>query len=231
VNGGKEAGMDLRFKDELARMPDLRHRLRRLRWFRSTFRANASAITATYGVGYKIDESRLTAAFLDWIETLETDKRLASVDRADFIVFAAGMVLCELIRRNPATAILHEDARPEPPQGLVTAEIIKFWPEGFLYTNYCVAVVAAVHEQEFGHATALDKCADDLRVWWSYRENVREMPAYAVAFLDRFLGGEPNWIAPAHAMSRSAMQRALNGLTPTSRQSAPPTLEHRRLYR
>lgn len=204
--------MDLRFKDELARMPDLRHRLRRLRWFRSTFRANASAITAAYGVGYRIDESRLTAAFLDWIELLEADKRFASVNRADFIVYAAGMVLCELIRRDPATAILAEDTKQEPLHGQGTAEIVQFWPEGFLYTNYCVAVVAAVHEQEFGRAPALDKCADDLRVWWSYRENVREMPAYAVAFLDRFLGGEPNWIAPAHAGSRSAMQRGLSGL-------------------
>ena len=33
--------MDLRFKDELALMPDLRHRLRRLRWFRMTFRSHA----------------------------------------------------------------------------------------------------------------------------------------------------------------------------------------------
>jgi hypothetical protein len=35
------------------------------------------------------------------------------------------------------------------------------------------------------------------------------MPAYAVAFLDRFLGAEPNWIAPDHAQAREAMQRAL----------------------
>jgi hypothetical protein len=204
--------MDLRFKDELAHMPDLRHRLRRLCWFRATFRANARTIAAAYGVRFEIDEQRLTTAFLDWIETIDADKRLASVDRADFIVYAAGMALCELIRNDPATATAAESAGREKEPG--AAEIVRFWPEGFLYTNYCVAVVAAVHEQEFGEAPALDKCADDLRVWWSYRENAMEMPAYAVAFLDRFLGGEPNWIAPHHAPSRSAMQRAMAILAP-----------------
>jgi hypothetical protein len=41
------------------------------------------------------------------------------------------------------------------------------------------------------------------------------MPAYAVAFLDRFLGAEPNWITPDRAQSRQAMQRAL-GSSPVS---------------
>jgi hypothetical protein len=96
-----------------------------------------------------------------------------------------------------------------------TAEIVRFWPEGFLYTNYCVSAILAVHEQEFGTAPSIDKCADDLRTWWSYRENATEMPAYAVAFLDRFLGAEPNWITPDRAQSRQAMQRAL-GSSPVS---------------
>ena len=76
------------------------------------------------------------------------------------------------------------------------AEIVEFWPEGFLYTNFCVSAISAVYEQEFGETLAIDKCADDLRTWWSYRENAAEMPSYAVAFLDRFLGAEPNWLLP-----------------------------------
>jgi hypothetical protein len=89
------------------------------------------------------------------------------------------------------------------------AEIVRFWPEGFLYTNYCVSAIAAIHEQEFGSAPAIDACADDLRTWWSYRENATEMPSYAIAFLDRFLGSEPNWILPDSARSRQAMRDAL----------------------
>jgi hypothetical protein len=87
--------------------------------------------------------------------------------------------------------------------------IIAFWPEGFLYTNYCVGAIAAICEQEFGAAPQIDECADDLRTWWSYRENVKEMPAYAIAFLDKFLGAEPNWVMPNLASARTAIRRAI----------------------
>lgn len=201
--------MDLRFKDELALVPDLRHRLRQLRWFRATFRNSAKDISATYGLRFEIDEAKLTRTFLDWIEIMEAQKRFAQLDRADFIVFAAGLVLRELFRQEPArlvSDVTHLNEQASSPEAL---EIVRFWPEGFLYTNYCVSAIAAIYEQEFGRAPPIDKCADDLRTWWSYRENVTEMPAYAVAFLDRFLGAEPNWIAPDRAQSRQAMQRAL----------------------
>lgn len=209
--------MDLRFKDELALMPDLRHRLRRLRWFGATFHASAKAVAATYGLRFEIDEAKLTRAFLDWVETMEAQKRFADVDRADFIVFAAGLVLRELIRQDPAKAIVAEARTDTPAVGASpeALEIVRFWPEGFLYTNYCVSAIAAIYEQEFGHMPTIDKCADDLRTWWSYRENAAEMPAYSVAFLDRFLGGEPNWIAPDDASSRHAMQQALGRSNPT----------------
>jgi hypothetical protein len=207
--------MDLPFRHELALMPDLRHRLRQLRWFRATFRSSAKVVSETFGVRFEIDEAKLTRAFLDWIEVMEAQKRFAAVDRADFIVFAAGLVLRELIRQAPAREVSGLGEMIETEANAGTAEIVRFWPEGFLYTNYCVSAILAVHEQEFGTAPSIDKCADDLRTWWSYRENATEMPAYAVAFLDRFLGAEPNWITPDRAQSRQAMQRAL-GSSPVS---------------
>jgi hypothetical protein len=199
--------MDLRFKDELALMPDLGHRLRRLRWFRATFRTSARAVSSAYGLRFEIDDTKLAKVFLDWIETVESERRFAAVDRADFIVFAAGLVLRELIRQGPAKAT--GSAHPAVTTDSEMAEIVRFWPEGFLYTNYCVSAIAAIHEQEFGTTPAIDACADDLRTWWSYRENATEMPSYAIAFLDRFLGGEPNWILPDSARSRQAMRGAL----------------------
>ncbi|BCM19373.1 hypothetical protein [Mesorhizobium sp. J8] len=207
--------MDLPFRHELALMPDLRHRLRQLRWFRATFRSSAKVVSETFGVRFEIDEAKLTRAFLDWIDVMEAQKRFAAVDRADFIVFAAGLVLRELIRQSPAREVSGLTEMTETEANAGTAEIVRFWPEGFLYTNYCVSAILAVHEQEFGTAPSIDKCADDLRTWWSYRENATEMPAYAVAFLDRFLGAEPNWITPDRAQSRQAMQRAL-GSSPVS---------------
>jgi hypothetical protein len=203
--------MDLRFKDELALMPDLRHRLRRLRWFRMTFRSHARLVASTYGLRFEIDDARLTKAFLDWVEAMETKKGFAKVDRADFVIFAAGLVLRELIRQEPATVMergLASAAASDPEM----ADIVDYWPEGFLYTNFCVSAIAAVHEQEFGETPAIDKCADDLRTWWSYRENASEMPAYAVAFLDRFLGAEPNWLLPDDPRSRPAIVEALGSL-------------------
>lgn len=202
--------MDLRFKEELASMPDLRHRLRRLRWFRMTFRSHARLVGSTYGIRFAIDDTKLTRAFLDGVETMEKRKDFAKIDRADFIVYAAGLVLRELMRQKPAQVL---DREPEAArinlEDAQTADIAAFWPEGFLYTNFCISAIAAVYEQEFGEAPAIDKCADDLRTWWSYRENASEMPAYAVAFLDRFLGGEPNWLLPDDARSRPAILEAL----------------------
>lgn len=205
--------MDLRFKDELALMPDLRHRLRRLRWFRLTFRSHARLVASTYGLRFEIDDAKLTRAFLDWVETMEKKKGFARVDRADFVIFAAGLVLRELIRQEPATVV--ERGLKPPPAGTDTemADIVEFWPEGFLYTNFCVSAISAIYEQEFGETPAIDKCADDLRTWWSYRENVSEMPAYAVAFLDRFLGAKPNWLLPDDPRSRPAIVEALESPT------------------
>lgn len=202
--------MDMRFKMELASMPDLRHRLRRLRWFRVTFRSHARLVASTYGLRFEIDDIKLTQAFLDWVEAMDAKKDFAKVNRPDFVIFAAGLVLRELIRREPARVTergLQKAAESDPEM----AEIVEFWPEGFLYTNFCVSAIAAVYEQEFGETPAVDQCADELRTWWSYRENVEEMPAYAVAFLDRFLGAEPNWLLPDDLRSRPAMLRALRG--------------------
>ena len=204
--------MDLDFKNELAVMPDLRHRLRQLRWFRATFRGNAKAVTAHYGVQFDIDEERLTRVFLDWVEMIDARKEFARLDRADFIVYSAGLALKELIRRGPASVTPGSEVASRTGN----AEIVRFWPEGFLYTNYCVCAIAAIFEQEFGEAPLLDRCADDLRTWWSYRENTREMPASAVAFLDRFLGGEPNWVAPDLVEGRFAMRRAIEAIEATT---------------
>lgn len=204
--------MDLLLKDEMATVPDLRHRLRQLRWFRATFRKHASLLTDLYGVRFAIDEQKLTNAFLNWIEIVNQNKRFARVDRKDFIVFAAGLVLRELFKEAPVKAL--NKPRAADGDAARLSEIIDFWPEGFLYTNYCICAIAAVQEQEFGVAPTIDQCADDLRTWWSYKENVSEMPGYAVAFLDQFLGHEPNWVMPDLASARAAVKRALGPASP-----------------
>ena len=172
------------------------------------FRKNAAVIAEHYGYRFSIDETKLTRAFLNWIETVEQQKSYARLDRKDFIIFAAGLVLKELITEAPVAVI----GRPGPSETSAQTrmqDIIAFWPEGFLYTNFCVGAIAAIYEQEFGMSARIDDCADDLRTWWSYRENVEEMPGYAIAFLDKFLGAEPNWVMPNLASARSAIRRAM----------------------
>jgi len=160
-----------------------------------------------YGYQFSIDETKLTRAFLNWIETVEQQKSFARIDRKDFIIFAAGLVLKELITEAPASVLAK--AQGGAAAKIEMQDIIAFWPEGFLYTNFCVGAIAAIHEQEFGTAARIDDCADDLRTWWSYRENVEEMPGYAIAFLDKFLGAEPNWVMPNLASARGAIRRAM----------------------
>lgn len=192
--------MEILSQDEMNALPDLTHRLRQLRWFRRAFGSCVEALDKRYGLQTKIDDEVLAQIFIDWAETIEQKKRLALVDRSDFIKFSGGKMLQALIKANPALVQLHNrDSLPET---------VAFWPEGFLYTNFCISAVNVVHLQEFGQALALADSVDDIRTWWSFRENTQEMPAYAIAFLDRFFGIEPNWAFPDLPEARAAMIEA-----------------------
>jgi hypothetical protein len=202
--------MDLEFERQITATPDLRHRVRQLRWFKTSFRQHARMLGQRYGLAVEIDDGRLTGAFLNWAERFMADRTYAQLDRRDFVTFAAGLLLRELLQIHPVRVRPATDARagaaPEVPN--TTWPIAHAWPEGFICTNYCLCILAAVLEQE-GTPITLPALADDLRTWWSYRENVGEDPALAIAFLDMFIGSEPNWVMPDVVASRSAMKRAL----------------------
>jgi hypothetical protein len=200
--------MELELGAELTAVPDLRHRIRHLNWFRRSFRRDASAMATQRGITIEIDERRLAETFLSWIEAFNRQKPYAALDRRDFSLFAAGLLLREFLKTRPIRAKIAVKAVDTE----VPASIIDFWPEGFLYTNYCLNVLAAVMRQEFGETLNLAEAAGDLRSWWSYRENVRENPSIAIAFLDQFVGGEPNWRTPDAPENRAAMRRATEKL-------------------
>ncbi|MFB2553684.1 hypothetical protein [Ensifer soli] len=193
--------MDLSVQQEIASVPDLAHRLRQLRWFRRSFALGTRVLSRRYGLSATVDEEVLARVFLDWVDVLERKKPLAAVNRADFIMFAGGLVLRELIRARPVRVELKPVTAGTP-----VPEIVAFWPEGFVYTHFCISAVCAVHQQEFGKPLPLSKSVDDLRTWWSFRDNTRDMPAYAIAFLDRFFDAEPNWAVPDLPEFRRAMR-------------------------
>lgn len=197
--------MDLGLKRDLVTVADLRHRVRRLGWFRGSFRRAADLVGAEGGHAFEVDDRALASAFFGWIDAFTAHKAAAaSADRRDFSAFAAGLLLKELIRSDPARA-RRRIAAGGPRE---TAAPAAFWPEGFLYTQYCLAGLAAVLEQDFGEELALSAAADDPRTWWSFRENAVECPALAIAFLDHFVGSEPNWRLPEDPRARPARRAA-----------------------
>lgn len=201
--------MDIDLKKQMTSVPDLRHQLRQLRWFMATFRKHSRELQERYGVGYTINEKKLSQVFLQWIAEVNANKHFAKIDSKDFITYAAGLVLRELIRTAPAKV----NKMPKIIEGKDSErmKIIRFWPEGFLYTNYCLCAIAAVQQQEFESDLDIDTSVDELRTWWSFKENTHEIPGYAIAFLDKFLGGEPNWKLPDYALARPALNKALAG--------------------
>lgn len=193
--------MDLDLAHELTQTPDLAHRLRRLSFFDGHFRQHVAVIAKRHQLDVSIEPIRLTRAFLAWGEDFTSQRAAAAIDRRDYIVFTAGTLLIRLLEAEPVTV----SPGAKPPAD----EIVAFWPEGYVYTEYCLQVLRAVLEQEFAERPAVTSLAGDLRVWWSFRENVAEDRARALGFFDLFVGSEPNWMLPRAAAQRPAMRRQL----------------------
>ncbi|MEM8824074.1 MAG: hypothetical protein AAGF30_10730 [Pseudomonadota bacterium] len=162
--------------------------VRRLRGFTASFEAQMESTAAQTGTQFELDEDRLAAAFLDWREEFERQKPDAPEDRIAYVSFAAGLMLRALVLHDPVQAKPSDEADPASPA--------TFWPEGHLYTAYCLNIRNIVLQEKIDHAPGNVPEMDDLRVWESFRENAHENPARAIAFLDLFSGGEPDWSAP-----------------------------------
>lgn len=198
--------MDLHFTNQLAALDDVRHQVRHLAWFRRAFDRCAALVTQDWGVDFKVHDVPLTKAFLNWARTFAAQRKYAEVSRKDFASFAAGLLLKELIRNQVCTAGDKPGLRIPAGADGRAAEIIKFWPEGFLYTSFCLSVLNAVMQQDFDSIIELKPVVEDLGTWWSFRENVSEDASLAVSFLDIFIGNEPNWTQPGFAHARQGMK-------------------------
>ncbi len=167
----------------------LRIAVRRLRWFKSAFLRFAESTGADLGCTFAVDEARLAAAFLRWLKAIELQKPANKEERRDFFEFAAALMLRELTADMPIRAsgpARHADA------GSAAA----FWPEGYCCTMFCLSVHSAAMAQEFQAVTELDPAIDDLRHWWSFRENALKDASFSSGFLQLLLGHQPNWKMP-----------------------------------
>lgn len=182
----------------------LRVAVRRLRWFRAAFAACVEATGRDCGCTFEIDQTRLTEAFVAWLRAVDRQKPANRAERRAFFEFAAALMLRELTAAMPlrATAAPLRAAESSP---------AAFWPEGYACTLFCLTVFSAAAEQEFHDRPPLDRAFDDLRHWWSFRENATRDPAFAAGFLQLVLGHAPNWVMPDVFRERLRQELAPGG--------------------
>ena len=183
----------------------VRKTIRRARWFLTSFRDFLGAFEKETNRKLHLDDGRLLAAFTAWFRAFEAQKYKAREHQREYVTFAAGLMLRELIRNSPVSV----DPNPNNDDRSRPAD---YWPEGYLYVTFCLAVREAVIEQDFSLLDDTTPELGDLRTWWSFRENMAEDINLAVSFLERFAGETPNWSTPGLFLPRSPAQK----LAPTS---------------
>lgn len=182
-------------KSEVQKVGDLSHEARRFRTILWTFEKNVELLFKGTGLAAEVDHEALAEAFSRWRQAFDQSKHLADINRQDFVIFAAGMMLKELLAARPITAIVPSDlGLPAIPDTL--DHRLKRWPEGYAYTSFCLSVATAVLHETGDIEPRESGVADDPRFWDSFRENAAENPANAIAFFDMVVGLQPNWSAP-----------------------------------
>ncbi|MCY0094247.1 hypothetical protein [Hoeflea ulvae] len=167
----------------------VRKTIRRARWFIASFRDFLGTVENETQRHFSLDDAKLMSAFTAWFRAFEAQKYKAKEHRLEYVTFAAGLMLRELVRHAPVTV--------EPASGAADAEApAGYWPEGYLYVTFCLAVREAVIEQDFSLVNETTPELGDLRTWWSFRENSLEDINMAVGFFERFAGETPNWSMP-----------------------------------
>jgi hypothetical protein len=193
-------------KTEVLKVDDLSHEARRFRTIMWSFQRNLELLFKDTGLAAHIDHAALAEAFSRWRQAFDRTKHFAGVNRHDFVIYAAGLMLKELIVAAPLKAITDVSsglpAFPETIDHRLTR-----WPEGYAYTSFCLSVAAAVLRELGDSEPSATTATDDPSFWDSFRENAYEDPVTAIAFFDLVCGEEPNWNAPDVPWLRKALAR------------------------
>lgn len=179
----------------------LRKVARRLRWFLEAFSSQTKEISSDTGVEFEIDRAKLRAVFMNWVKIFEAQKPTDPHEKSNYITFSAATMLMALIKGQPLRVI----KRPETAN---MQDPAYFWPEGYTYAAFCMNVRSAILLQELNLKTEAAQEFDDIRIWWSFKENVREDSASAISFFELFVGDTPNWNAPQLFSARHAEENA-----------------------
>ena len=182
-------------KPELTEATDLSHEARRFRTILKSFERNLELLFRDTRLAPHVDHAALAVAFSNWRQRFDATKHLAHVDRHDFTIYSAGLMLKELIAAAPLQAVPRTDAVPAVIQSHAQHALAS-WPEGYAYTSFCLSVAAAILRELGEEEPDTERASDDPAFWASFKENVAENPAAAIAFFDLVCGKEPNWDAP-----------------------------------
>ena len=191
--------MKTALQNDIVSQGDFAHEARRFRTILKSFERNLELLFKDHGKAPEVDHAALATAFAQWRNRFDATKHLAEINRHDFVIYAAGLMLKELIAAKPL--LVAPDMVPLP-----GSHALNHWPEGYAYTSFCLSVAAAILK-EIGDSEPLDQgISDDPAFWASFRENALESPAIAVAFFDLVCGRDPNWDAPDVPWLRNALR-------------------------
>jgi hypothetical protein len=200
-------------KTEMSARSDLSHEARRFRTILQSFERNLDLLFKDSGLSPHVDHAALAGAFAKWRERFDATKHLADVNRHDFVIYSAGLMLKELISAKPLQALPQQDAPKD-----LGDHVLARWPEGYAYTSFCLSVASAILREMGAKEPSGEGLADDPAFWDTFRENASESPASAVAFFDLVCGQDPNWDAPDVPWMRNAF-RNTNSLAQDKRKA------------
>lgn len=198
-------------KDEILGLSNPSQDARRFRTVLRTFEHNLDLLLKGTGLQGTIDHPALAQAFANWRQVFDEWKYLADINRNDFIIYAAGLMLRELFDAKPLTVSrVGEGERGQPGQE-IDQRMLR-WPEGYVYTSFCLAFAATIVGQYGCELPAAAEETGLARFWDTFRENTRENPSTAVAFFDFICGQQPNWDAPDVPYLRPGLKGVLEPL-------------------
>jgi hypothetical protein len=191
--------------NEIPKIGDLAHEARRFRTILRTFESNLEQVFRNSALTAAVDHAALAQAFAKWRQRFDETKHLASTNRHDFVIFAAGLMLKELVAAQPLKTV----ARQQSGAALIPAttnHLLERWPEGFAYTSFCLSVATAILREMGENGPEEGGPQDDPAFWDTFKENIESKPETAIAFFDLVCGQEPNWDAPDVPWLRKALK-------------------------
>ncbi|MDK4737070.1 hypothetical protein [Rhizobium sp. CNPSo 3490] len=179
-----------------------------MHWFKAAFHAHAAFCGEAMACDFAVDDVKLAGAFVRWLDHVDRQKPKENAERREFFQFAPSLVLREFVSDMPIKAMRSPaNVDPKSPES--------FWPEGYVATTFCLTVYAATMGQEFHIDVHVSEMVDDLRSWWSFRENTHEDSDYAAGFFQLLLGNEPNWWMPSNFSARTRSVDDVDNVSPT----------------